>query len=66
LVEVARIVEGYGVGATVEPTDIEALRKTMVQVVEQRQHYTKGIERAQRELNWAQESEALRKFYDQL
>ena len=46
LVEVARIVEGYGVGATVEPTDIEALRKTMVQVVEQRQHYTKGIERA--------------------
>jgi glycosyltransferase involved in cell wall biosynthesis len=66
LVEVARIVEGYGVGATVEPTDIEALRKTMVQVVEQRQHYSKGIERAQRELNWAQESEALRKFYDQL
>jgi len=50
----------------VEPTDIEALRNTMVQVVEQRQHYTKGIERAQRELNWAQESEALRKFYDQL
>jgi glycosyltransferase involved in cell wall biosynthesis len=66
LVEVARIVEGYGVGATVEPTDIEALRNTMVQVVEQRQHYTEGIERAQRELNWAQESEALRKFYDQL
>ena len=66
LAEVARIVEGYGLGATVEPTDIEALRNTMVQVVEQSQHYTTGIERAQRELNWSQESEALRKFYDQL
>ena len=66
LVEVARIVEGYCVGATVEPTDIEALRNTMVQVVAQRELYAKGIERVQRELNWARESEALMRFYDRL
>ncbi len=66
LVELVRIVEGYVVGATVTPTDIKALRNTMVQVFEQRQQYTSGIKRAQRELNWPQESEALRKFYDQL
>ena len=66
LVEVARIVEGYSVGETVEPTDIEALRNTMVQVVTQRELYAKGIEQVQRELNWVRESEALRRFYDRL
>ena len=59
LVEVARIVEGYSVGETVELTDIEALRNTMVQVVAQRELYVKGIEQVQRELNWVRESEAL-------
>ena len=66
LVEVRRIVEEYGVGATVDPTDIKALQTEIAAVVAQREQFTKRIERAQSVLNWAQESEELKKFYDQL
>lgn len=66
LVEVRRIVEEYGVGATVDPTDIKALQTEIAAVVAQREQFTKRIERAQSALNWAQESEELKKFYDQL
>lgn len=63
VVEVRKIVDHYGIGKTVEPEDIPALRKALREVSSK--SYESNLKKAQRELNWEKEQEALKAFYAQ-
>ncbi|MEY2962910.1 MAG: hypothetical protein RL754_171 [Bacteroidota bacterium] len=65
VVEVARIVKGYGIGQVVDPTDIEALREAIAKVGVNREGYTEALAKASAELTWERESQPLKAFYAQ-
>ena len=66
VVEVKRIVETYGVGQTVDPENIEALRAAIEAVGVQKGQYAQALKEAQSKLNWAAESQPLKAFYEAL
>jgi hypothetical protein len=63
VVEVRKIVENYGIGQTVDPEDIPALREALHKVY--LKSYDSNLKKAQRELNWEKEQEVLKAFYAQ-
>jgi glycosyltransferase involved in cell wall biosynthesis len=63
VVEVRKIVENYGIGQTVDPEDIPALREALHKVY--LKSYDSNLKMAQRELNWEKEQEVLKAFYAQ-
>ena len=63
VVEVKRIVEHYGIGETVDPENIEALRAAIEKVGAGT--YDTALRTAQKELNWENEQLPLRAFYGQ-
>ena len=63
VVEVRKIVENYGIGQTVDPEDIPALREALHEV--SLKSYDSNLKKAQRELNWEKEQEVLKAFYAQ-
>ena len=63
VVEVRKLVENYGIGQTVDPEDIPALREALHKV--SLKSYESNLKKAQRELNWEKEQEVLKAFYAQ-
>ena len=63
VVEVSKIVENYGIGQTVDPEDLPALREALHEV--SLKSYESNLKKAQRELNWEKEQEVLKAFYAQ-
>ena len=63
VVEVKRIVDDYGVGKTVHPEDIEALRSAIEKV--DAGGYDAALKKAQKALNWENEQLPLKAFYGQ-
>lgn len=63
VIEVKRIVEHYQIGETVDPEDIEGLRRAIENVGST--VYLNTLKTAQSELNWETEQEPLKAFYDQ-
>ena len=63
--EVAKIVEEFGIGLTVNPEDIDALRNSIMAVVASKKSYCAAIEKAQKSLTWEKEQVSLRAFYAQ-
>ena len=63
--EVAKIVEEFGIGLTVNPEDIDALRNSIMAVVASKKSYCAAIEKAQKSLTWEKEQVPLRAFYAQ-
>ena len=63
--EVAKIVEGFGIGLTVNPEDIDALKNSITSVVASRKSYCAAIKKAQKSLTWETEQVPLRAFYAQ-
>lgn len=63
--EVAKIVEEFGIGLTVNPEDIDALRNSIMAVVASKKPYCAAIEKAQKSLTWEKEQVPLRAFYAQ-
>ncbi len=63
VVEVKRIVDDYGVGKTVHPEDIEALRSAIEKVGAG--GYDAALKKAQKVLNWENEQLPLKAFYGQ-
>lgn len=65
VVEVAKIVEEFGIGLTVNPEDIDALRNTIATVGASKKSYRVALEKAQNSLTWEKEQVPLRAFYAQ-
>ena len=63
VVEVKRIVDQYGVGKTIQPENIEALRSAIKAVGSA--DYTSALQTAQEALTWEKEQIPLRAFYGQ-
>ena len=63
VVEVKRIVEEFGVGRTVQPEDIEALRSAIEAVGAE--DYSSALKVAQEALTWEKEQIPLKAFYGQ-
>ena len=63
--EVAKIVEEFGIGLTVNPEDIDALKNSITSVVASRKSYCAAIKKAQKSLTWETEQVPLRAFYAQ-
>ncbi len=63
VVEVMKIVENYGIGQTVDPENLPALREALHEV--SLKSYESNLKMAQRELNWEKEQELLKAFYAQ-
>ena len=58
-----KIVENYGIGQTVDPENLPALREALHEV--SLKSYESNLKMAQRELNWEKEQEVLKAFYAQ-
>ena len=65
VVEVAKIVEEFGIGLTVNPEDIDALRNAIAKVGAYKKSYRVALENAQKSLTWEKEQVPLRAFYAQ-
>ena len=63
VVEVARVVEGYGVGKTVHPEDIDALRAAIFEVGKDKGTWEEALSKASEECTWEQEGAPLKTFY---
>ena len=63
MVEVKRIVEEFGVGRTVQPENIEALRSAIEAVGAE--DYSSALKAAQEALTWEKEQIPLKAFYGQ-
>jgi glycosyltransferase involved in cell wall biosynthesis len=63
VVEVKRIVDNYKIGQTVDPENLSAIREALHEVSSK--SYESNLKKAQRELNWEKEQEALKAFYAQ-
>lgn len=66
VVEVARIVEGYEVGKTVDPENISELQAAIQEVGSNRHAYVEALRKAQEECNWEKEQLSLRAFYTEV
>lgn len=66
VVEVARIVEGYKLGKTVDPLNILVLREAIAHVGSNKSSYDPALKKAQEECNWEKEQLSLRAFYTEV
>ena len=65
VVEVAKIVEEFGIGLTVNPEDIDVLRESIAAVAASKDSYRLALEKARKVLTWEKEQVPLRAFYAQ-
>jgi glycosyltransferase involved in cell wall biosynthesis len=63
VVEVKRIVDGFRIGKTVDPEDLQELRSSLMEVYDQRVQYHQALLKASEELSWEKERVSLRSFY---
>lgn len=66
VVEVARIVEGFHVGKTVDPENIPALRAAIAEVGAEKKEYSEALRKAQEACNWEKEQLSLKAFYSEV
>jgi glycosyltransferase involved in cell wall biosynthesis len=66
VVEVARVVDGYGVGRTVDPEDISGLRAAITAVGADKSSWKNALDQASAACTWEQEAAPLKAFYEEL